>query len=309
MELIADIARLYHEEKLNLREIGEVFDLSPSSVSRLLKKAEELKIVEVVIRYPFLTVPTLGKQLQRHLGLREAYVLPDFRGSYDELIERVGRLSARVLEDHLEDGMTLGISLGQTVACTARNFFMARRIHCQVVRLHGANDDEMMENANLAQIFAAQMGNVFKIIPSPFFFKNRNARELIVQEPPVREGIRIAESSDIALIGIGSMNYSVSTLIRNRLISSDELEQLVSAGAVGEICGKYYDSMGETLDVEFNQRSVSIDLDKLREIDTVIGVAAGSAKVQSILGAARGRLIDILVTDANTANQLLSITL
>ena len=305
LELTADVARLYYQEHMNVKEIAALFKTSPSSVSRLLQEAKDLKIVQVVIRYPFLTVPSLGEQLKQHLALKEAYVLPDFRGKYPELMERVGQLAARVLEEHLEEGMTIGVSLGLAVACTARAFTMTRNIHCTVVRLHGANDNEIVESRNLAQVFSAQLGNQFKIIPSPLFLQSRSSCELILREPSVRDVIRIAEESDIALVGLGSLDPSVSTLLRNHLQTEEELFQLQQAGAAGEVCGKYYDARGMVMDTEFNDHTVSIDIRKLRQMKFVIGVAANAAKVEPILGAVRGGLINILVTDADSARLLL----
>ena len=97
LEMIADVARLYYEENINVKAIATLFETSPSSVSRLLQEAKDLKIVQVVIHYPFLTVPSLGEQLRQHLALKDAYVLPDFRGPYPELMQRLGQLAARVL--------------------------------------------------------------------------------------------------------------------------------------------------------------------------------------------------------------------
>ena len=305
LELVADVARLYYEEQMNVKEIAALFETSPSSVSRLLKEAKELKIVQVVIRYPFLTIPSLGQQLRQHLGLKEAYVLPDFHGKYPALMERVGQLAARVLEEHLEEGMTLGVALGLAVSCTARAFTMTHNIHCTVVRLHGASDNEIAESKNLAQIFSDQLGNQFKIIPSPLYLQSISSCELIMSEPIVQDVIRIAEESEIALVGLGSLETSVSTLIRNNVQTEEELIELRNAGAAGEVCGKYYDIHGAVMDTEFNKHTVSIDIQKLRGMKFAIGVAAGSAKVTPILGAVHGGLINILVTDADTARQLL----
>jgi DNA-binding transcriptional regulator LsrR (DeoR family) len=51
---------------------------------------------------------------------------------------------------------------------------------------------------------------------------------------------------------------------------------------------------------------LAIELDQLRRIPTVIGVATGPEKVPGVLGALRGDLIDGLVTDAGLALALLS---
>ena len=305
LEMVADVARLYYEEHKNVKEIAVLFETSSSTVSRMLREAKDLKIVQVVIRYPFLTLPSLGQQIKQYFGLKEAYVLPDFRGKYPDLMERVGRLAAHVLEEHLEEGMTLGVSLGMAVACTARAFTMPRSIHCTVVRLHGASDTEIQESKNLAQIFSDQLGNEFKIIPSPLIMQSSSSCELILREPIVQDVIRIAEESEIALVGLGSLDTSVSTLVRNHLQTEKELLALREDGAVGEVCGKYYDAQGNVLDTEFNHRTVSIDIKKLRNVNFVLGVAAGAAKVDPILGAVRGGLINILVTDAGTARLLL----
>jgi DNA-binding transcriptional regulator LsrR (DeoR family) len=115
----------------------------------------------------------------------------------------------------------------------------------------------------------------------------------------------VAENCDVALVGLGSLNYSVSTLLRNRLISPEELEQLRLSGATGELCGKYYDCNGKVLDADFNHRTVSINVEKLHAVQTVIGVAAGTAKVDAIMGAVRGGLINTLVTDTTAARLLL----
>ncbi|MEA5077205.1 MAG: sugar-binding domain-containing protein [Anaerolineaceae bacterium] len=308
LEMIAEVARLYYEEEMNVKDIANIFETSPSSVSRILQEAKELKIVQVVIRYPFLNVPSLAQQLCQHLGLKEAYVLPDFKGSYADLMERVGKLAARVLEEHLESGMTLGVSLGLAVVNTARAFTVTREMNCTVVRLHGANDNEIEEGRNLAQIFSTQMGNQFKIIPCPFVLQSRETCEMFMREPSIREMIRIAQESDVALVGLGSLNPNYSTILRNQLLSKKELQELGDNGAVGEICGVYYGAEGNVLDVEFNHRIVAIDLEKLRSMKHVIGVAAGAAKIEPILGAATGKLINILVTDSETAKMLISRT-
>jgi phosphoenolpyruvate---glycerone phosphotransferase subunit DhaK len=76
-------------------------------------------------------------------------------------------------------------------------------------------------------------------------------------------------------------------------------------GAVGEICGKYFDARGEVLDADFNHRTISIDIRHLRQIPVVVGVAAGVEKANAVLAAVKGRLINVLVTDSSVAREML----
>jgi lsr operon transcriptional repressor len=52
------------------------------------------------------------------------------------------------------------------------------------------------------------------------------------------------------------------------------------------------------------KRVIGIDLANLRACKRVVGVAGGAPKVQAILGALRGDLIDVLITDQRTAEAL-----
>ena len=307
LEMIAEVARLYYQEGLSQTEIGEIFDISHSTISRMINEAHDEKIVEVIIRYPFRTVPSLSQDLKSQFKLQQAIVLSASCDSYSELIGTLGRQAARVVEHQLQDGLTLGISLGMAVASTVRHVHIAKPMHVKVVRLQGASDDELIEGTDLAQTLASQLGNDATIIPSPWLMKNAQATKLIMQEPSIMEALKAAEKADLALVGIGSTNPSVSTILRNELITVDELKNLQSSGAVGEICGKYFDLNGNILDVEFNQRTISIDIKKLAGFKTVIGVAGCADKAKAILGAIRGHLINILVTDSDTAQALLEL--
>ena len=73
------------------------------------------------------------------------------------------------------------------------------------------------------------------------------------------------------------------------------------------MCAQFFDHDGKIMDVPFNQRSISIGLNALKEIDTVIAVAGHKDKSQAILGALKGGYINVLVTDEVTAETILKI--
>jgi DNA-binding transcriptional regulator LsrR (DeoR family) len=301
------VARLYYHEGMSQAEIGSLFHISHSTISRMIKEAHKEKIVEVIIRYPFKTMPSLAQALKDRFMLKDAYVMPSSGNSYRELINDLAKLAARTLENLLHDGMTLGISLGMAVAATVRQVKIGPPMHVKVVRLQGATENELMEGTDLAQILSAQLGNDSMIIPSPWMMKSIEACQLILQEPSVSEAIRVAEHADIGLVGMGSLAPEVSTILRNGLTTLEELQALREAGAVGEICGKHYDIKGRILDVDFNKRTVSIQIGKLSGFDTVIGVAGSLDKAESILGAINGGLINVLVTDSDAARRVLAL--
>jgi DNA-binding transcriptional regulator LsrR (DeoR family) len=86
-----------------------------------------------------------------------------------------------------------------------------------------------------------------------------------------------------------------------------EVQYIREAGVVGDICGQHYSLSGEWLDIDINHRAIGIDLDILINNDRVIGVAGSSQKGAAILGALRGRYVNILITDDQAAQKVLAL--
>jgi DNA-binding transcriptional regulator LsrR (DeoR family) len=70
--------------------------------------------------------------------------------------------------------------------------------------------------------------------------------------------------------------------------------------------GFLFDASGRVVDIPENERVVALHPDRLRKVETIIGVAGGASKAVAIHAVLRAHLIDVLVTDAVTAQQLLA---
>jgi deoxyribonucleoside regulator len=86
--------------------------------------------------------------------------------------------------------------------------------------------------------------------------------------------------------------------------SDDEIREAVDLGAVGQISGRFYDSAGKQLDLAINRRIISLDLDDIRDIDTVVAVASGPFKVEAVSAAIRGALVNVLIVDSALGHAL-----
>ena len=94
--------------------------------------------------------------------------------------------------------------------------------------------------------------------------------------------------------------------VSGNVFSREERAELQRLGAVGDICFRFFTADGEPIKSPLMKRVIGIDLAKLRGCKRVVGVAGGGAKVQAILGALRGGLLDVLITDHRTAEALAS---
>ena len=77
-------------------------------------------------------------------------------------------------------------------------------------------------------------------------------------------------------------------------------------GAIGDIVNEFYDINGNIVKHKISRSIFTIGVDKLKKIPIVIGIAGGRRKVEPIIGALRGKFINILITDENTAKEILN---
>jgi DNA-binding transcriptional regulator LsrR (DeoR family) len=105
----------------------------------------------------------------------------------------------------------------------------------------------------------------------------------------------------IALVGIGTLEPSGLLASSGNIFSPEELNMLRAAGAVGDICLRFFDASGTPVTTPLDERVIGIKLDQLRHVKRSVGIAELSA----IHGALQGRLINVLITDRFTAQHLL----
>jgi DNA-binding transcriptional regulator LsrR (DeoR family) len=120
----------------------------------------------------------------------------------------------------------------------------------------------------------------------------------------VRAAIKLLPSITLAFVGIGSLNsYSISVRDETILTRAD-LSEVSASGAVGDIALRFIDATGQPVNSELSKRIIGIDIELLRKIPRVIGVAGGANKIKAIRAALLGKLVDVLVTDHVTAKAL-----
>ncbi|MFN3983670.1 MAG: helix-turn-helix domain-containing protein, partial [Caldilinea sp.] len=98
-ELLVTVASLYYELGQNQQQIADRLETSRSSVSRMIKEARDLGIVEIRIHRPMNRAYALEQALIDRFGLSDAYVLlttPEQRD--EERLVGVGQLAASYLD-------------------------------------------------------------------------------------------------------------------------------------------------------------------------------------------------------------------
>jgi deoxyribonucleoside regulator len=308
-QLILDVAVYYYEQKLTQEEIGKRINVSRSTVSRLLDEARDRGIVQIKVNYPWQRAHDLEQRLISEFGLVDARVLVSKDKTSEEVLKGAGVLAARLLDDSVKDGHVVGLSYGRSVASTIVSLMPTRQLSMTAVQIIGApgSDDRLIDGSDLVRRFAQAYGCTYRYLPVPLLVEDIRTRDALIQLPQVYETLNLARKANLVLSGIGALAPKISSGIWDGYLNQRELHRLEKHGAVGHMCCQFFDSEGQLLDIEVNDRSIGVGIKALTNVESAIGVATGEGKAASILGALRGRYLNILVTDDAAANAILNL--
>jgi DNA-binding transcriptional regulator LsrR (DeoR family) len=310
-DLLVTVASLYYELNQNQQQIADRLEISRSSVSRMIKEARDLGIVEIRIHKPVNRDFRLEQALIDRFALQDAYVLTTGNDTRpEEALYGVGRLAASYLQrviGGMEPHTCIGTAWGTGAYAAVSNLPEDRVRRIDVVQLLGSVSvsDPLIDGPDLARLLAAKLGGRHYDLHAPVLVEQPALRAMLVDEPSLREGLQRGRSVALAITGIGTMVEEASSFLRAGHLTSAELADLREQGIVGETCGRFFDAQGNCEGYAINDRVIGIELGDLRNVPRVIAVARGLPKVASILGALHGQYLTVLATDDVTAREVL----
>ena len=308
LRLIAKVARLYHGQGLRQSEITDRLNVHQSTVSRLLRRAEQEGIVRVTLSMPTGLHARLEDELQAKFGLRDAIVV-DSIDTEDQIVRDLGAAAAFYLEGTLRPSDVIGISSwsASLLAIVEAMPQHSRAGGARVVQILGGigNPGAQIHANQLTQRLAARVSGTATLLPAPGAVGSAEARRVMLQDRYVQQAMAMFRSVTLALVGIGAVEPSKRLAASGNVFSPAELKTLSQRGAVGDICLRFFDAHGAPVETALNQRVISIELDELRRVKRVVGIAGGRRKTAAIAGALAGQWINVLITDQATAGRLL----
>lgn len=303
--LLSTVANLYYNSEMTQDQIANRIYTSRSKISRMLKEARELGIVEIQIHEPWDRKMVLEQRIQEYFPLKQIRVISVRENNLSLVLQKLGETAAYYLDTVVDRDTVLGISWGNTIYHTVRAIKSNKNIPLTVVPIMGAASISKPErdSLDLAKDMAASYGGKYRYIYAPLFVKTKELREELIQDPNIMDVLNLARSANIILTSVGSIVYKTW----KDYMSLQTLEALEKEGAVGHICGHFYDREGREVRSSLADRMIGIQLEDLKKAQDVICVAGMEEKAEAILGVLRGGYIDTLITDEFAAARLLEL--
>jgi DNA-binding transcriptional regulator LsrR (DeoR family) len=296
-------ARRYFLDDWTIKDIAAELGVSRFKVARLIEWARAEGLVRIEIADTVRSDIELSAELRSAYGLREALVVAGLDGSSDAIAPKLAEVAALVVAEVVTSRDVVGISWGRTLDLLVERLasFSAK----SVVQLIGglATLESASGGIELVRQLAAKANTGGYPLLAPVRLRDTVAADALRHDPIIAETLKLIEQVTVVLAGVGSWgDPPVSRMIE--CFNETELRDLRQRGVVADLCGFLFTKEGEVLESLASER-IGISLEQLHAVEMVLAIGGGTEKCDALAAVLRSRMVDILITDAGSAELLL----
>jgi DNA-binding transcriptional regulator LsrR (DeoR family) len=298
-ELMVKAAWHYFLEKKTQQQISVLLGVSRMRIIRLLEKAEQTGVIKFTMREDNIRRMKLERRLIEACGLKDSFVIPTPpEAAGTEINDAIAEAAAMYISSRINRDDFINFGYGDTTGKILNNLAKKADPPVSCISLTGGVSI-YLPNTRFS-VFNARLF----LIPAPMVVSSKEMVGAIMAEPSVQEIVRMASLASFTIIGIGGMNDEATTLTSG-LLSRNDFLYLKMQGAVGDILCHFFDKQGKAVVTQLEERLVSTPLETLKSLSNVIGVAAGKNKREAVKSALALGLMDIFITNEDTAQWLI----
>lgn len=304
-QLLIRVAKLYYESDWSQERIAQELEMSRPYISKLLNAAKQEGYVKIQVIDPFNVETVLEKEVREKYNLNKVIIVP--KTDDGQPLAHVGKAAARFINDIIKDGDIISTSWGDTMYQTSRYLVERKDLkNVTYVQLCGgvSNVNAAVYSSEIANNFSSAMKCRSFLLQYPAVVGSKELCKMLSEDTNMIKIMKYAKKSQVSVFTIGAFGDR-NALVREGYLSQDLMRQLSDKGAVGDICSHVINSRGEICDHELDSRTIAISLEDLRKKKYRIGVAQGMSKVESIRGALNSGILNVLITNEETAESIM----
>lgn len=298
---LAEVARLYYLEDWKQSDIATKLGVSRPFVSRLLKEARELGVVEIIIHQPLSNELQPLTRLGQHYGIRGGMLVGD-EGDSNLTNLHLSRGAIGLIQELKTKRLGLGWGhlMGEMVQMLEEG---------DALRSHVTSVCSMIGNAGIpmrhyqssesVRVFAEKLGATPHFFNLPALPSDCDERDLFCSTEQYRQITRQWKQMDTALVNIG--NYPSTPDFASGARYGARLQKQRACGRI--IC--YYVNRAGTVIQSDQDFALQIPLDILRTCTNVVGLCSANTNAAALEGALHTGLFTHLVARKKLVEELL----
>jgi len=304
--IIFKILKYYYVDDLSQAEIASKLNISRVAVSRYISRAKGEGLIEHKINYPknfsFERNEELEKEFIKKYGLKECIIVSSKASLTETLIElsnELEKLFGKIIRDHT----IIGVGWGTTLDKIIEYIDIRKKKNVKVLPLvggYGRVFDNIHSN-NIARILAKKFNGISYMVHIPAILDTKEIKESILKDSAAKEIYRLAKRVEVALLCMSDLSKE-STLYKKKQLDEEDIYYLKGLEVIGDINFVFLDREGNFVPNEISDRQAMLfPTEQMKTTNYVVGVAIGERKVEIIRAVLKGKLINILMTDEETA--------
>lgn len=300
------VAKLYYFKGYTQAEIANQIGVSRPAISKLLQKAKDSGVVEIIIKDETVNTVELEQQLENTFSLNEVIVVPVEDNANEEITKQfVAKAAASYINGLMKDVKKVGISWGETLYYMVNEFPYERYQDITVLPLVGGIGRQRIEihSNQLAYQLSQKIGGKYEFLYAPALVESIDLKNQLLDSTDIHSLLNEIKRVELAIVGIG--NPYDSTIAEMGYLRKEDMDELKKHQAIGDINSRFINRDGKEIPSPINNRVIGIEISDLRKIPTVVAVASGIKKADAIVSALKGNSFTSLIIDEPTAQRIL----
>lgn len=312
--IVSAVAYQYYVLGKKRSEIAESVGLSPSTLSRLLRRAKEEGIIEFRITEPYLGCCQMEELLQEKFGLKCAIVVPvpeQYRGDNEQIKKLVALEGARYIQRIINDGDVIGLNWGGTMYHLIQYLNPCRKVPASIITMHGSIEHSLkkFQAKSLVRRAAMSFGGSTMVTTAPGLSPTPEVHKMVTEDPRYQKLMEMYSKINISVSGVGSIYPEMNTpLLTSDYLNKEEIQEIQSKGATCDFLLRFFNQEGEECETSLKDRTVSISVESYKKIPTKVVVASGESKANAVMALLNGKLVDVLIIDRGLADAVDDLT-
>jgi len=228
-------AWLHYVGGLTQADVAKRLGLPSLKTHRMIARVVADGAVKVTIDGDIVECVELEDRLRDNFGLSFCRVAPDLAES-GLPVRALGMAGADYLRSLLVSDQltTLGLGHGRTLSSVVHQLPRIDAQRVQFVSLLGCLTRNYALNPHdVMHRIAEKTGAHAYIMPVPFLANTVEDKEVLLSQRGVREVFSMAESAEVKLVGIGTVE-AAAQLVEAGMVQEDEMQDISSSGGGGE---------------------------------------------------------------------------
>lgn len=305
-------AWLYYQDGLSQSEVANIMGVSRVTVVKYLHLAREKGFVNINLDSSVFSTIDYAIRIKAKFDLNNVLILPDEEKNKSQHTlnmnrERLAKAGAMYLSQIINDDDILGVAWGRTIYKLG-NYLPPKSLkNITVLQMIGAVAPQPdFKTTEAAALIANKLSGCSINLHVPAVVSSARLAMELQAEPIIRRNFSALNQCNKALFVVGN-TCDDNPLVTTGVLTSSEMTQYRDLGAVGVICGRFYDAQGNPLVSDIDLRIMGISLAQLRQITQRLFIAGGVENIQATIGAIKGGYATDIVIDEVTALALLEL--